>query len=65
MSSQYIASKLKPVSTQLPNVKEIQMDVHDWEMLADMIEALTPFANVTDELQRDGATLNSVYIRKL
>ena len=38
------------------------MDVHDWNMLADMIEILTPLANVTDELQRDGATLNSVYL---
>ena len=57
-----LQSHLIHVASQLPNVKEIQMNVHDWNMLADMIEILTPFANVTDELQRDGATLNSVYL---
>ena len=54
-------SHLIHVASQLANVKEIQMNVQDWEMLADMITILTMFADITDEIQRDGATLYTVY----
>src|ERR1700687_3983319 len=46
-----LQSHLIQVASQLPNTKEIQMNIQDWQMLADMINILTMFADITDELQ--------------